>query len=138
MKDFIYKLLVVALVFGLGYAISSLQSKPKVLGSIGDGFGYNATTTSTGRFTADTVLKSTGGQLGSIVVTGAATGVIELYDATTTAITSRSAAFASSSILVASLPASTAAGTYTFDRELKYGLVISIVGTMPTTTVTYR
>lgn len=116
----------------------STQVKTQPLGSVSASSEYHATTTSTGRFTAQTSITTTGGALGSVIITGAATGVINLYDATTTNVALRTGQKATSTILVATFPASTAAGTYTFDEILYDGLFIDIIGTMPTTTITYR
>ncbi len=108
-------------------------------GSVGQGGECHATTTSTGRFVATTSLLQTGnGTLCSVIVTGAASGVIHFYDATTTAVNLRSADQATSSILIANLPASIVAGTYVFDFTFNRGLLVDIIGTMPTTTITYR
>ncbi len=99
---------------------------------------YNGTTTSTGRFQPEQLIQSGAGTLGSIVITGAAAGTINIYDATTSDITKRTGNVATSSILVASMPVSAAAGTYTFDELLTNGLYVSVIGTMPTTTITSR
>ncbi len=110
----------------------------KAESSVSQSGEYHGTTTSTGRFPTLVVLQSTSGTLGSVVITGAAAGVINIYDATTTSATQRSADQATSSILAATLPASAAANTYTFDRIMKRGIIVEIVGTMPTSTITYR
>lgn len=121
-------------------AIVSILLKPvsPVEGSTARGSEYQATTTSTGRFLNDVALQTTSGTLGSVVITGAAAGVISLYDATTTNVSQRAASMSTSSILVASFPASAAAGTYTFDEILINGLYVDITGTMPTSTITFR
>ncbi len=75
--------------------------------------------------------------LGSVIITGATTGVWNIYDATTSDVTKRK--LASSSLLVASFPASLATGTYTFDVRLNDGLFIDLQsGSLPTTTITWR
>lgn len=99
---------------------------------------YTGTTTSTGRFNAEQMIQSGAGTLGSVVITGAAAGVINIYDATTSNVNLRTGQPASSTILEASFPANAATGTYTFDTLLTNGLYVSVVGTMPTTTITYR
>ncbi len=76
--------------------------------------------------------------LGSVVITGAAAGVINIYDATTSNVNLRTGNVPTSTILKATFPASAAAGTYTFDTTVTNGLYVSILGTMPTTTITYR
>lgn len=98
---------------------------------------YGATTTPRRTSTAGTI-KTGSGALGSIVITGAAAGLMNFYDATTSDVTKRTDNVATSSILLASIPASLVAGTYTFDIEFKTGLFVDINGTYPTTTVTYR
>jgi hypothetical protein len=111
---------------------------PHAAGSVGIGNDYQGTTTSQGRFTNDITLATGTGSFGSIVITGAAAGVINIYDATTSNVSARTGQTASSTILLASIPASAAAGTYTFDRVYENGLYVDIVGTIPTTTITYR
>lgn len=80
-----------------------------------------------------TVLKSGAGTLGSVVITGAGTGVLTLYDATSTVTNTEWA-----TTTLATFPASTAAGTYTFDVIFRKGLLIDYSGTVGTTTITYR
>jgi len=81
----------------------------------------------------------TAGSLAQVTITGANTGVIFLWDATTTDSTLRAARFSSSSILVATFPASLAAGTYTFDAELDCGLIYELAsGSVPTSTIMWR
>lgn len=109
-----------------------------VYGSTSRGSDYQGTTTTTGGFGTLVQVQSTNGTLGSVVVTGAAAGVMNLYDATTTDINKRTGQPATSTILIATMPANTAAGTYTFDRSFYNGLYVEIIGTTPTTTITYR
>jgi len=78
------------------------------------------------------------GALGSIIHTAAGTGVISIYDATTTNSAFRTGRVASSTILLASIPSAAAAGTYTFDAVYKTGLLVVISGTAGTTTITWR
>ena len=105
---------------------------------------YQATTTAAGTaygstITGDSLVKRGLGTFGSLVITGAATGVINFYDATTTNVNSRTGNKATSTIHIASIPASLAAGTYVFDHEFTDGLFLDLdSGTMPTTTITYR
>lgn len=106
--------------------------------SVSQGSEYQGTTTTQGSWLADGLLKTTGGALGSVVITGANTGVINIYDATTSDPSKRLASLSSSTILIATIPTNALAGTYTFDRLLFYGLVVNIVGTVPTTTITFR
>lgn len=99
---------------------------------------YQATTTSTGNFATIALVQSGASTLGSVVITGAAAGVINIYDATTTDITLRAGSKATSTITKVELPASTVAGTYTFDISLHDGLLVETIGTSPTTTITFR
>ena len=114
------------------------------LGSISDDQGYNATSTAGNvvfgaTITGDKLVKTGYGQLGSVVVTGANTGIVNFYNATTSNVLARTGNPATSTILLASLPASAAAATYTFDVSFTTGLLVELeAGTMPTTTITYR
>ena len=112
-------------------------------GSTIQGNDYQATTTAGnsvyGSFTTGRLIKTGYGSLGTVVVTGANTGVVNFYDATTTDITKRTNNTATATILVASLPASLAAGDYVFDTQLSWGLYVDLVsGTIPTTTIAFR
>jgi len=85
------------------------------------------------------MLCTAGGALGSIVITGAAAGVIEIYDATTTNGTLRTTVATSSLTKLATIPASTVAGTYVFDVVANTGLAWArTLAATPTTTLTYR
>ncbi len=99
--------------------------------------GYQSTTTRTATLgaalTSPTTLSQGYGVLGSVVITGATTGIINLYDETTTAAHSDHA-----TTTLATFPASTAAGTYTFDASYTKGLVYEEVGAAPTTTITWK
>lgn len=114
----------------LGYILGTAPQTS--FGSVETGQEYNATTTSAGgtyaTVSGDKLLKTGSGALGSVVITGANTGVLNFYNGTTT-----------SGYLIASIPASAAAGTYTFDATFTTGLFVDLVsGSMPTTTITYR
>ncbi len=78
------------------------------------------------------------GVLGSVIITKSDTGAFSGYDATTTDVNLRAPTMATSSILVFSFVASPTAGTYTFDSNLKNGLIVVSQGTMSSTTITYR
>lgn len=141
-------LVAIALVLSnlLGQLETLKDSSPNVaLGSVTVGNEYLATSTAAsdvyGAFKTDALVKSGSGTFGSLVVTGANTGVLNIYDATTTVVGAggRAAAKATSTILIASIPASMAVGTYTFDVAFKDGLLFDLIsGLMPTTTITYR
>lgn len=116
-----------------------------VLGSTIQGNDYQATSTAPsnvyGAQNATTqTIKSGQGALGSVIITGASTGVMNFYDATTTNINLRTGQKATSTILIASLPASLVAGTYIFDAEFTDGLTYDVfaAGALATTTITYR
>jgi hypothetical protein len=120
-------------------ALLFIEVRPQIAkGSVPIGNEYHATTTSTGRFQNDILLSSGSGTLGSVVITGAGAGTIDLYDATTSNVSNRTGQPATSTILIASFPASAAAATYTFDEAYYNGLYVHIVGTMPTSTITFR
>lgn len=133
---FIAAMMVSLAVIALGF-LAVFEHAPAAQGSTIQGSEYQATTTTTGNFLNDISLNA-GQTLGSVVITGAAAGTIDLYDATTSNINLRTGNLASSTILLASFPASAAVGTYTFDRIARYGVYVHIVGTMPTTTITFR
>jgi len=102
---------------------------------------YTATSTASnglyGAFTGDQLVKTGHGTLGSVVITGANTGIVNFYNATTSDATKR--VTASSTILIASFPASTVAGTYTFDASFTDGLLVELEsGLIPTSTINYR
>lgn len=117
-------------------------------GSVAVSNAYTATSTAAnsvfGAFTSSRVVRTGTGVLGSIVITGAGTGTINFYDATTTSIAKRASGMATSTILLGSIPASLAAGTYVFDVAFKNGLYVDFstldagTGSVPTTTITYR
>lgn len=78
------------------------------------------------------------GTLGSVVITGAGAGTMELYDATTSNSSLRTTVATTSLTKIASIPASAAANTYTFDVRTLTGLIWEATGTKATTTLTYR
>lgn len=130
-----------AFLLALSYIV--FQPAQPSLGSVNRANEYIATSTagsaSVGAFTASRLIQTGAGALGSVVITGANTGVINFYDATTTNISSRTGQSSTSSIHIASIPASLVAGTYTFDVAYTDGLYVDIVsGTAPTTTITFR
>ena len=142
--DLLYGFVVLA-ILAFMYLLGS--QTPKTYGSTIMGNDYNATSTaavadfggmvSTGA--NGTIIKSLSGAFGSVVITGANTGVLNFYDATTTNILNRTNNTSTSSILITSFPANTAAGTYTFDVEFSTALLIDLdSGAMPTTTIMFR
>src|SRR3990167_2510987 len=135
-------LLVVATLFALSFRSERAQ------GSVMQFSEYQATstrsTTGTNNIANFTILSSYDvctltcpGTVGSVVITGANTGIIRLWDATTTDVTKR--AGATSSLTVIEIPASAAAETQTFDVAYRYGILYELVsGTAPTSTITWR
>lgn len=114
-----------------------LTREPLPLGSVSHSDEYISTTT---RNSVTGVALATGqilalgqGTLGSVVITGAGAGTINLYDATSTITNSQ---YGTTTLVT--IPASAAAGTYTFDIQFKRGLVYEFIGTAPTTTITFR
>ena len=105
---------------------------------------YNATTTAVSNMYGATVsssrmIKPGYGSLGSVIITGATAGIFNLYDATTSDVTKRTNNLATSTLLIASFPASVAAGTYTFDVVFVNGLFVDIQSaTVATSTITFR
>lgn len=138
---FLMPLVIVAAFFLLYFSLFSYFNNPHVVnGSVGLGNDYHSTTTRTaivgvpyGQLTALTGTNAVGGTLGSIVITGANSGQINIYDGTSTQTNSQTG---TSTLVV--IPASTVAGTYTFDVQFYRGLVIEVIGLAPTTTITYR
>ena len=125
-------------VFTLGFMF--MQSMQRVEASVPIGNEYQSTTTRSawgGVPMVNLTVISTGqGALGSVVITGAGTGVMNIYDATSTV---NNAQWATTTL--ASFPVSAAAGTYTFDAIYRKGLLVEIVGASAgtaTSTITYR
>lgn len=127
----------------LGFVYVGNQSSKKVEGSVIVASEYNATTSpqrlsnGTGNGTA-ILVKSGFTTLGSVIVTGTNTGTINFYDATTSDVTKRTNNTPTTTILIASLLGNIATGTYTFDVNVNNGLLYEGVGTVPTSTVTFR
>lgn len=133
--------MLLVLVFGLSYILYVVRP---AYGSSVQGNDYQATSTAASTMfgatiSGDRLIKTGYGSLGSVVITGANTGIVNLYNATTTNVDLRTGNKATSTILIASIPASLAAGTYVFDAEFTDGLYLDIYsGNMPTSTVTWR
>lgn len=135
-------LAVVAVIVLAGY-IMGLQQKMVFGSTPSEASDYQATSTAEnavyGAFTTGRLIRKSSGSFGSVVITGANTGVLNFYNATTTDVNMRTGNKASSTILLASIPASAAADTYTFDVGYTDGLLLVLQGgTMPTSTITYR
>lgn len=115
-----------------------LSAPKNDLGSVARGNDYSSVVTATGLTANKDLLKLGSGTFGSVVITGAAAGTFEVYDATTTNATLRTITATSSLRRLASFPTNAAAGTYTFDTAFNQGLIVAFTGTQGTTTVTYR
>ena len=131
---------VAALIVALtALAVGVLLNQPQTaVGSVAQTNEYFATTT--GAFHAQSevsLIKSGQGALGQVTVTGVNSGSISLYNATTSDITKRGNT-ATSSILLAELNTSVAAGTYTFDAVFTNGLLLVVSTNRPTSTITWR
>lgn len=134
--------LAVAISIGLVFVFSRSDA-PTPFSGVTAGNEYEATSTAAstvyGAGAIDALLKTGQGSLGSVIVTGAATGAVNFYDATTTNVLKRTPGKATSTILLFSLPPSLAVGTYVVDTTFTDGLLLDLDnGTMPTTTVTWR
>lgn len=133
---------VAVLLVAVTLAMLVLQQPREAYGSIRVGDELLATSTSAssayGAFTASRVIVAGQRTFGSVIITGANTGTLNFYDATTTNVDLRTGNKATTTILIASFPGSTAAGTYMFDTVTKDGLFIDIIGLAATSTVTYR
>lgn len=140
------KLQTILLTLAISFTVFAivLISSPQTLPFSGVNYGseYIATSTKkstdgTNNIASYTVIPECTQALGSVVITGANTGVVNIYNATTTGAHSD---YATTSSLLATIPASTAAGTYVFDaRATRGGLVFELAsGNMPTTTITCR
>lgn len=145
-----YKVLAVAFLLLAFIVFLSWSNVQPVLGSVSFTDEYQATSTAPSASAGAFVLVNTktlkAGQfsacaLGSVIITGANTGGLDFYNATTSNVSLRTGQKATSTILLASIPPSAVANTYTFDVACTDGLLMSLsagVGTIPTTTVTYR
>lgn len=100
---------------------------------------YHATTTIKNSTNVDTLISTGSGTLGSVIITTAGNTSFDLFDATTTDVTKRATTQSTSTIMIASFPASATVGTYTFDTVFTKGLFFDVTaGTLGTTTITFR
>lgn len=108
----------------------------------GNDYAFSTSTAGSSVYGARTVgglLKTGFGSIGEITITGANTGVVNFYNATTSNVSLRTGNKATSTLLIASLPASLAAGTYTLNAGFTDGLLMVVVeGTLPTSTISVR
>lgn len=132
-------LIIVIAVVAMSFLFSWVRTE-RVQGSVSVTDEYMSTTTGISRFptTGYDLLNASPGTLGQIVVTGTASGQLNIYDATTSDVTRRTFNTSTTSIWVVNLPGQTATGTYTFDSRFNYGMLVIPVGNMPTTTIMFR
>lgn len=126
--------LLLALIIG-AYAV--YVSSERALGSVSDTNEYNATTTFA-LSTAVRTLKTGTGSLAQVTITGDNTGLITIYNATTSDVNARTGNKATSTLVIADFPASTPEGTYTFDARFTDGLLVVTSGAPATSTITWR
>ena len=108
-------------------------------GSVSRVSEYHGTTTTSAGTPSYTTLLTGPGTLGSVVITGTSSGAFYLYDATSTNYILRTPPSATSSLnLLCQIAPYAPHGTYTFDRIFTKGLLFVSVGTVPTSTITYR
>jgi hypothetical protein len=130
--------IVVIVIFLFGLTYLNNQVPGKILGSINDGGAYSSIVTYSANATNKDLVKLGQGIFGSVVITGAAAGTFEIYDATTTNGLIRTLTATSSLTKLASFPTNAAVGTYTFDTAFTQGLVVAFTSTQGTTTITYK
>lgn len=117
--------LALVIVIFLGFVSFNARPESKIYGSIIEGQAYNSTTTdSTWNAAAlisggSKVLKVGPGTFGSVIITNSTAGSFNVYDATTTV---NGGIYGTTTL--ARIPASLAAGTYTFDSSFGRGLLI--------------
>ncbi len=126
---------VIAIVLSV-FALSG--NKTDKLSGVARGESYSSVTTATALTSNKDLLKLGSGVLGSVVITGAAAGTFEFYDATTTNASLRTITATSSLRRLASFPTNAAVGTYIFDTAYNQGLIVAFTSTQGTTTITYR
>jgi len=138
MKTYNILVVIVAIVIAIGLAYMAADGSPQ-LGGVTVGNEYNSTSTIHTAIIGNQLVREGWGSLGSVTVTGAGTSGYSLYDATSTDF-STNPKRATSTALLATIPASLAAGTYTFDVTYTDGLFVyyDVVGTAPTSTITFR
>jgi len=128
-----------------------INSSNTALGSVGFGDDYTSTTT-TSAFasgTAPFVISNHTGSLASIIIAsssaqlGAGLSLIRVYDHTSATGTMPYGASAGTNVatstLLFSMPANSAAGTYTFDLQVRRGIVLDVpAGFVGNWVITYR
>jgi len=128
-------LLALAITLSLFAIILNLLVNKQSFGSVVQGSDYHSTTTSPTFAVAPSfkLIKDGSGTLGSLVVTTAGSGSINIYDATTT---TNGGIYGTTTLVKLN---TATAGTYTFDVAFYTGLLVETVGAgTGTTTITYR
>lgn len=133
-------LLAIVALLGGNYALDTK------LGSVEVGSQYLATTTPQVGDLANLCQRPTGfaqrstGVLGNVNILNANTSAFTIYDATTSSVLLRTGQLATSTIILAEFPASPTEGTYAFDVETKYGILVdyAAAATVSTSTISYR
>ena len=131
---------VILLVAGLAvFAFLLGKATNNSFGSVAQSNEYNVTTTSyLSAVPAIVSFTTDPATLGSVVITGANTGIMDFYNATTTNKNLRTGQAPTSTIHIANIPDSLAAGTYTFDVKAPLGLLMVSTGSLATSTITWR
>jgi len=134
MKSLITLIIVLAVVV-CGVLLFKGEPVEPPTGSVdNDSSGYYSTSTNdTTQITE--LLDSGSGIFGSVVITTAPGTAFALYDATTTDATARTN---TATTTLAVFPASATVGTYVFDVNYTYGLIMPVAGTMGTSTITWK
>lgn len=110
----------------------------KVEASTIQGSDYNATTTFAASAPNERLIKTGSGSLGSVVITGKNTGLMTLYNATTSNVNLRTGNKATSTIMLVDYPTNAPEGNYVFDIQFTDGLLLVTTTGVATSTITYR
>ena len=136
--------LVAVVIIISGLFLADVFKPSDALGSVVDTAEYMSTTTFAASVPVQMVLKSGGsvratpGSLAQVVITGKNTGLMTLYDATTSDVNLRTGQKATSTILLADFPTNAPEGTYTFDAKFNNGLLLIVSGAPATSTIMWR
>ena len=138
MKDKIVVIGIVILIAMVGILLARDSGK---FGGIQTGEEYVATSTRNFNGVAMSnlqVIREGYGSVGELTITGATAGTINLFNATTSNVNLRTGNKATSTILIATFPNSTAANTYQINSRFTDGLMVELLGTVPTSTLTVK
>lgn len=130
----------IAVILAVVGVLGVLWQRPwQALGSIDfQGGGYYSTTTPVNS-TNILTLRPGPGILGSVIITGSNGGNFYLYDATTSNVNFRTGNKASTTIIMANIPAGASSTTYTYDTVFNDGLLLVPSGTsIATSTITWK